>query len=149
MPPSQGHTGTWMLHSSASATVSRPHRHLDVTQLCQCHRLKATQAPGCYTALSVPLSQGHTGMSALHSSVSATVSRPHRHLTQLCQCHRLKATQAPGCYIALSATVSRPQAPGCYIALSVPPSQGHTGTSTLHSSVSATVSRPHRHLDVT
>ena len=128
MPPSQGHTGTWMLHSSVSATISRPHRHLDVTQLCQCHRLKATQARRRYIALSML----HTGT---WSSVSATVSRPHRHLdvTQLCQCHRLKATQARRRYIALS----------------VPPSQGHTGTWMLHSSVSATVSRPHRHLDVT
>ena len=261
VPLSRDHTGMPVLHTlcqchclettqacqcytrSVSATVSRPHRHASVTHalsvplsqdhtgmpvlhtLCQCHCLKTTQACQCYTrsvsatvsrphrhagvthALSVPLSQDHTGMPVLHTlcqchclkttqacrcytrSVSATVSRPHRHagvthalsvplsrdhtgmpvLHTLCQCHCLKTTQACRCYTrSVSATVSRPHRhAGVTHALSVPLSQDHTGMPVLHTlcqchclkttqacqcytrSVSATVSRPHRHASVT
>ena len=171
---------------SVSATVSRPHRHAGGTHalsvppsldhtgmpavhtLCQCHRLKTTQACRRYThsvsatvsrphrhaggthALSVPPSLDHTGMPAVHT---------------LCQCHRLKTTQACRRYThSVSATVSRPHrhAGGTH-ALSVPPSLDHTGMPAVHTlcqchrlkttqacrrytrSVSATVSRPHRH----
>ena len=261
VPLSQDHTGMPGLHTlcqchclktthacrgytlSVSATVSRPHRHAGVTHslsvplsqdhtgmpglhtLCQCHCLKTTQACRGYTlsvsatvsrphrhagvthSLSVPLSQDHTGMPGLHTlcqchclkttqacrgytlSVSATVSRPHRHagvthslsvplsqdhtcmpgLHTLCQCHCLKTTQAcRGYTLSVSATVSRPHRhAGVTHSLSVPLSQDHTGMPGLHTlcqchclkttqacrgytlSVSATVSRPHRHAGVT
>ena len=140
--------------------------------LCQCHRLKTTQACRRYTrsvsatvsrphrhaggthALSVPPSQDHTGMPAVHT---------------LCQCHRLKTTQACRRYTrSVSATLSRPHRhAGVTHALSVPPSQDHTGMPALHTlrqchrlqttqacrrythSVNVIVSRPHRHAGVT
>ena len=261
VPPSQDHTGMPALHTfcqchilkttqacrrytrSVSATFSRPHRHAGVTHVlsvphsqdhtgmpalhtfCQCHILKTTQACRRYTrsvsatfsrphrhagitqALSVPPSQDHTGMLALHKlcqchllkttqacrrytrSVSATFSRPHRHarvthvlsvppsqdhtgmpaLHTFCQCHILKTTQACRRYTrSVSATFSRPHRhAGVTHVLSVPPSQDHTGMLALHtfcqchilkttqacrhytSSVSATISRPHRHAGIT
>ena len=261
VPPSQDHTGMQALHTfcqchllkttqacrrytrSVSATFSRPHRHAGVTHvlsvppsqdhtgmpalhtLCQCHLLKTTQACRRYTrsvsatfsrphrhagvthVLSVPPSQDHTGMPVLHTfcqchllkttqacrrytrSVSATFSRPHRHagvthvlsvppsqdhtgmlaLHTFCQCHILKTTQACRHYTSsVSATISRPHRhAGITQALSVPPSQDHTGMPALHTfcqchllkttqacrrytrSVSATFSRPHRHAGVT
>ena len=155
VPPSQHHTGMPALRT-----------------LCQCHRLNTTQAcrryarsvsaivstphrdAGVTHALSVPPSQHHTGMPALHT---------------LCQCHRLNTTQACRRYArSVSATVSTPHRhAGVTHALSVPPSQHHTGIPALRTlcqchrlnttqacrrytrSVSATVSTPHRHAGVT
>ena len=153
----------WHYTCSVSATVSRPYKHAGITHalsvplsqdhtgmlalhmLCQCHCLKTIQACRHYTrfvcatvsrpyrhagithALSVPLSQDHTGMPALH---------------MLCQCHCLKTIQACWHYTcSVSATVSRPyRHAGITHALSVPLSQDHTGMPALHTLSSLSLS---------
>ena len=178
MPPSQDHIGMLVLHTlcqchrhktiqtcwfytrSVSATVTRPYRHAGFTH-----------------ALSVPPSQDHIGMLALH-----TLCQCHRHKTiQTCHRHKVLYTRSVSATVtrpylgmlafytrSVSATVTRPyRHAGFTHALSVPPSQDHTGMLALHTlcqchrhktiqtcwfytrSVSATVTRPYRHAGFT
>ena len=119
-PPSQDHTNMPALHA-----------------FCQCHRLKIIQTCRRYTRsisatvsrsykhdgatrfLSVPPSQDHTNMPALHA---------------LCQRHRLKIIQTCRRYTrSVSATVSRSyKHDGATRALSVPSSQYHTNMTAPH-----------------
>ena len=155
MPPSQYHTN-----------MTAPHA------FCQCHRLKIIQTCRRYTrsvsatvsisykhdgatrVLSVPPSQDHTNMPALHA---------------FCQCHRFKIIQTCRRYTrSVSAIVSRSHKhAGATRVLSVPPSQYHTNMPALHAfcqghrlkiiqtcrrytrSVSAIVSRSYKHAGAT
>ncbi|KAI0213623.1 Organic cation transporter protein [Lamellibrachia satsuma] len=138
VPLSQDHTGAPPLHT-----------------LCQCHSLKTIQARHRYTrsvsatlsrpyrhaaithALSMPLSQDHTGappLSKLCQCHPLKTIQARRALHTLCQCHSLKTIQARRRYTrSVSATLSRPYRHAAIThALSVPFSQDHTGAPTLH-----------------